>query len=690
MVPAPIHTDLKPKSNFYPLQSRGSYLDTFLSMVAHDLEKLTKRDNKYANNLSRIEHQTLKKLAENRNIVIRPADKGGGVVILNTEDYIKEANRLLTDPKFYKTLPTDPTKKYTDELKTLVNEGFQTGVLNKSEKDFILIHEPSLPIFYYLPKVHKNTENPPGRPIVSGIGSVSSNLSHYLDLLLHKYVLKLTSYLKDTTDFISSILAVEWKTEYLLVTMDITSLYTVIDHDLGINAVAHFLNNDPELPQAQRDFIQKGLRYVLTHNYFEFQKCIYAQHTGTAMGSRVAPSFANLFVGLFEETFVYPNHLFRHCVYFKRFIDDIFFIWNGSTVLLDEFLTYLNCNNWGLHFTHNVFNDNAEFLDVVVFHNGLGALNTKTFFKKVDSNSYLDFTSSHFKKWLINVPYGQFKRIRRNCSNLNDFEEQSDILRKRFRAKKYPKAIVDSSFKRASTLSQQECLSKGKFTPSNEKDWSINFITTFSREHKHIKDILHKHWPIVMNDPFLRDTLPQKPGVTFRRGKTLRNIIAPSRLKTHNHQPVNFLTTTGAYRCGHNRCKCCANLHHRAKTFTSKITGETFQIKTLLNCSSQYVVYLLDCQCGLQYVGRTIRCLRERITKHRNNATNGFLLHSVSRHITEQHGQNFNVISITPIESISRDIPHRFNTLRKRENYWIYKLQTLVPTGLNEMIECSL
>lgn len=36
-------------------------------------------------------------------------------------------------------------------------------------------------------------------------------------------------------------------------------------------------------------------------------------------------------------------------------------------------------------------------------------ITTRTYFKLVDTNSLLDFRSSHYKKWLLNVPYGQFR-----------------------------------------------------------------------------------------------------------------------------------------------------------------------------------------------------------------------------------------------------------------------------------------
>ena len=77
----------------------------------------------------------MKHLAKRRDIIITTTDKGGAVVILDTENYIKEVNCQLSNKKNYKTLRTDPTlqhnKMVNDTLDRFKNENILSKKLQK-------------------------------------------------------------------------------------------------------------------------------------------------------------------------------------------------------------------------------------------------------------------------------------------------------------------------------------------------------------------------------------------------------------------------------------------------------------------------------------------------------------------------------------------------------------------------------
>lgn len=109
-----------------------------------------------------------------------------------------------------------------------------------------------------------------------------------------------------------------------------------------------------------------------------------------------------------------------------------FFIWRGTQEEANCFTNHLNSNNWGLSFTANSNSQEIEFLDLLVSLTNKKFI-TSTFFKKVDTYSYLSFDSGHFTKWKTNIPFGQYLRIRKNCMDDGMFVKQSKILQQRFR-----------------------------------------------------------------------------------------------------------------------------------------------------------------------------------------------------------------------------------------------------------------
>ena len=62
-------------------------------------------------NLSREERAGLNELKNNRELMIKKADKGSAIVVMNTSDYIIEAERQLSNSKAYKRLTEDPTEQ---------------------------------------------------------------------------------------------------------------------------------------------------------------------------------------------------------------------------------------------------------------------------------------------------------------------------------------------------------------------------------------------------------------------------------------------------------------------------------------------------------------------------------------------------------------------------------------------------
>lgn len=134
---------------------------------------------------------TLSRVLKKSGIVIRQAEKGGGLVMQTREAYLAEDKRLLEDINTYERLSGDPVLTYKTALKTLLDQALAKKVINKHERQFLFSAFPKTLLFYHILHSHKNAANAPGRPIVARMGSLKSNLGCYIDHFLQDSVTQL-------------------------------------------------------------------------------------------------------------------------------------------------------------------------------------------------------------------------------------------------------------------------------------------------------------------------------------------------------------------------------------------------------------------------------------------------------------------------------------------------------------------
>ena len=81
------------------------------------------------------------------------------------------------------------------------------------------------------------------------------------------------------------------------------SLYTSIPHELGLKAIEHFFDNFPTILQRlfSKEFILKAISIVLKENTFKFDEKNYKQVQGTAMATKMAPTYATLVMSFLEK-----------------------------------------------------------------------------------------------------------------------------------------------------------------------------------------------------------------------------------------------------------------------------------------------------------------------------------------------------------------------------------------------------
>jgi hypothetical protein len=106
------------------------------------------------------------------------------------------------------------------------------------------------------------------------------------------------------------------------------------------------------------------MEFVLTKNNFQFNGDHFLQICGTAMGSRAAPAYANLFLDRFENKYVYTYKL--QPMTWLRYLDDCFCIWQHGESELENFFKHLNSCDEKYQFHHGKIMRKIPFLDISV------------------------------------------------------------------------------------------------------------------------------------------------------------------------------------------------------------------------------------------------------------------------------------------------------------------------------------
>ncbi len=178
-------------------------------------------------NLTPVERQALKELDKNPEIIIKSADKGGLIIVMDTKIYIAEVKRQLSNGTHYRPLLYDPTSRHNETIKDAVNRLVTKGSITQKVADYLVFSKPQTPSLYILPKMHKPARPPLGRPIISANQCPTERISGLIDHCLRPYVPLLKSYIRDSIHLIKQIANLPpLPPGALLVSLDVSSLYT--------------------------------------------------------------------------------------------------------------------------------------------------------------------------------------------------------------------------------------------------------------------------------------------------------------------------------------------------------------------------------------------------------------------------------------------------------------------------------
>ena len=139
------------KSNFEPSKGRNSALDDFITRFKNF--PLSNLPTNKRHNITLEERKALANLQDDHTIIIKEADKGGGIVIMNTAFYREKMLELLANSSFYKTTNDTCSKTTFKKKKNLIKLAKD---ITRHEIAYLLEFDFKSSNFYGLPKIHKS------------------------------------------------------------------------------------------------------------------------------------------------------------------------------------------------------------------------------------------------------------------------------------------------------------------------------------------------------------------------------------------------------------------------------------------------------------------------------------------------------------------------------------------------------
>ncbi|CAJ0955099.1 unnamed protein product [Ranitomeya imitator] len=475
----------------------------FFEVVKRDILSMSTRVSGPPN-LNWEEKRALKALQNNQEFTIKEADKGGNVVLWPVQLYEAEAKRQLNNTQYYQRLPSDPTSLFLSKFEQLLCRAAQFSIITPQEKRYLEVANPVTATFYMLPKIHKDSVRPPGRPIVSSIGSMCEKAGEYLDFFLQPIASSLPSFIRDSSHFIDIC-----GQRFSLIACDVESLYSNIGHKEGVEAVAYFLNKNSSMDRGHDSFLLDLLTFGVLSTAIRRgdgrEVCTSLhEHLSWLVGGGICfyplPSFA------------------AHIHAWFRFIDDVFILWKVNEEECAEFFNTLNSNPYNIYLTYSFSASEITFLDLRIFPQGK-SLATDLYRKPTATNSLLDFTSFH------------------------PWHTKARDLTDRFHQRGYPKRIISTAYQRARSQDQRSLLSSRR----QRQETQTRFITDFNNGWRQVSGILSKHWQILQVDLQTADIISERPLMVAQRAPNLRDLLT----KSHFNRPTTRLNRGYMVISGH-------------------------------------------------------------------------------------------------------------------------------------------
>jgi hypothetical protein len=368
---------------------------------------------------------------DEKKYLVKITDKNLGLSVISLSWYLDQCKTHLSNSIAYRKEMINLSQLQKDL--DLIAE---SATLPAAIRKYLKTSENKLPRFHVIPKVHKTPWS--SRPIVPSHSWITSKASEVVDYCLKPLLSKYPMVLDSTKSFLERISTIKDVSNCWLVTGDVTAMYTNINPFKAIEVIGTMLSRENR--RVRKKDLLELIQFVLLNNFFEFQGTTFCQTSGLAMGTACAPTIANLYCADYEKKRLWTHTKVKA---YGRYIDDIFFIFQGSENELHEFLSHWKLP--GLDITWQWSQSKTVFLDVELSIEK-GRLVTRLFQKILNKHLYIPFSSAHplsVKKAFVKAERIRYRMI---CSEAEDWTSAEHRLRANLLRRGYPNRLLERWF----------------------------------------------------------------------------------------------------------------------------------------------------------------------------------------------------------------------------------------------------
>ena len=214
---------VKKKNWFIPPLGRDKHLDLYIELVKNYAVANLKRSDKL--NISKDEKDAYSEFLHNKDLIITPANKGSGIVVVNRNDYIESLQKEVSCIDSYQETVSDQTEDIQKRVKRVVNQMHKEGIISSELRQYLIPRYVQAGKLKGNLKLHK--PNAPFRTIVDSKDTPTEKLVEGAEKELNDFVEPSPSFIRDTLDFIRKLKEIKepLSDNSLLFSFDVVKLY---------------------------------------------------------------------------------------------------------------------------------------------------------------------------------------------------------------------------------------------------------------------------------------------------------------------------------------------------------------------------------------------------------------------------------------------------------------------------------